>query len=105
MPTTAETSGPAAPSVEAQFLDLICDDPDLLQAEFDAIIAAEWPEPPGHRFSRGAAGGYPDSRSYGRVAEPVGSTVIRPRHHGIGGPGRQRSPPQDDRHSGEPEGR
>ena len=104
MPITAETSGPAAPSVEAQFVDLLCDDPDLLQAEFDAIIAAEWPEPPGHRFSRGPAGGYPDSRGYGRAAEPVGSTATRPRHPGIGGWSRQRSPPHDS-HSGESEGR
>src|SRR5438309_1929527 len=32
--------------VEQRFLDVICDDPDLLRAEFDAIVAGEWPEPP-----------------------------------------------------------
>jgi hypothetical protein len=33
--------------VEAgQFLDLVCHDPDLLAAEFDAIIAAAWHDPP-----------------------------------------------------------
>jgi hypothetical protein len=33
------------PSVDA-FVDLIFDDPDLLRAEFDAIVADEWPGPP-----------------------------------------------------------
>ena len=33
-------------SVEEQFLDLLLADDDLIQAEFDAIIAAEWPGPP-----------------------------------------------------------
>ena len=36
----------AARIVDEQFLQLICDDPELLAAEFDAIIAAEWPAPP-----------------------------------------------------------
>ena len=35
--------------VDEQFLDLICADEDLLRAEFDAIIAAEWPSPPAGR--------------------------------------------------------
>jgi hypothetical protein len=33
-------------TVDEQFLTLICSDEDLLRAEFDAIIAAEWPGPP-----------------------------------------------------------
>ncbi len=33
-------------SVEDRFLDLLLADDDLVQAEFDAIIAAEWPGPP-----------------------------------------------------------
>ncbi|HZC54072.1 MAG TPA: hypothetical protein VE441_16460 [Mycobacterium sp.] len=63
------------PSVDDQFLDLICDDPDLLDAEFDAIIAAEWPEPPTAP---------PPLRS-GQVRQ-------RSRHPGVGGWARQRSP-------------
>ena len=103
--TAAATSGPPAPSVEAQFLDLICDDPDLLQAEFDAIIAAEWPDPPGRRRSRGAADGYPHGRGYRRAAEPVGGTAARPRHPGVGGWARQRSPPHGDKHTADTKGR
>ena len=34
-----------APSADP-FVDLICNDPDLLRAEFDAIVADEWPGPP-----------------------------------------------------------
>ena len=32
--------------VREQFLDLICADVELLRAEFDRIIAAEWPQRP-----------------------------------------------------------
>jgi hypothetical protein len=105
MPITAATGDPAARSVEAQFLDLICDDPDLLQAEFDAIIAAEWPEPPGNRFSRGAVGGYPNCRDSGRAADRVAGPAARPRHPGVGGWARQRSPPHCGKHSGDTRGR
>jgi hypothetical protein len=105
MPATAATDNPAAQSIEAQFLDLICDDPDLLQAEFDAIIAAEWPEPPGNRFHRGAVGGYPDCRHSRRAADCVPGPAARPRHPGIGGWARQRSPPPDDKHTADTRGR
>jgi len=39
--TTPHGAAPVRP-VEAQLADLICSDPDLLHAEFDAIISAEW---------------------------------------------------------------
>lgn len=39
--TTLQGTAPVRP-VEAQLADLICADPDLLQAEFDAIISAGW---------------------------------------------------------------
>jgi hypothetical protein len=29
-----------------QFIDVVCAEEDLLRAEFEAIVAAEWPEPP-----------------------------------------------------------
>lgn len=32
--------------VTERFASLICADPGLLDAEFDAIVAAEWPSPP-----------------------------------------------------------
>jgi hypothetical protein len=77
MPTTPATGDP---TVEEQFLNLICNDPDLLAAEFDAIIAAAWPTPPADGPGRPAA-------------DPVRDPVHRPRHPGIGGRVRQRSPP------------
>jgi hypothetical protein len=88
-PATGDTT---AGSVEEQFLDLICSDVDLLAAEFDAIITAEWPEPPPSRPGRGAAGGNPDGAVH-RAAGSVRGAASRPRHPGIGGWARQRSPP------------
>jgi hypothetical protein len=39
MPTTPATGDTTARTVDEQFFDLICNDADLLAAEFDAIIA------------------------------------------------------------------
>jgi hypothetical protein len=36
----------AAPPAEREFIDLVCQDEQLLRAEFDALIAASWPTPP-----------------------------------------------------------
>ena len=92
MPTTPPTSETAW-TVEERFLDLIYGDTDLLAAEFDAIIAAEWPEPPADRPGRSAAGRHPGNGPSRRAADPVVGPVSRPRHPGIGGWARQRSPP------------
>ena len=92
MPTTPGTSETAR-RIEEQFLELICRDADLLAVEFDAIIAAEWPEPPAERPGRSAAGRHPGSDPARRGADPVRGQVCRPRHPGIGGWARQRSPP------------
>src|SRR4051794_13061246 len=92
MPATPPTSETAR-RVDEQFLDLICGDTDLLTAEFDAIIAAEWPEPPADRLGRGAVGGAPGSGPVRRPAEPVRGPVAQHRYPGIGGWARQRSPP------------
>src|SRR6185312_11977010 len=93
MPTAAAATDTTAQTVDAQFLDLICADAELLAAEFDAIIAAEWPQPPTGRPGRGAAGGHPGARAAGRAADPARNLADRPRHPGIGGWARQRSPP------------
>jgi hypothetical protein len=93
MPTTPATGGTTARTVDEQFFDLICDDADLLAAEFDAIIAAEWSTPPANPGARGAAGGHPGSGTSRRAADPVRDLVSRPRHPGVGGWARQRSPP------------
>ena len=80
-------------AVDEQLLDLICSDADLLAAEFDAIIAAEWPTPPAGSRGHGGAGGHPRGRATRRAAGAVRGLVSRPRHPGIGGWVRQRSPP------------
>lgn len=80
-PTTAR-------SVDAQFLEMICGDTDLLHVEFDAIVSTEWPTSPIDLEARGTvdgdAGGAP-----ARLTDPVS----RPRHPGVGGWARQRAPP------------
>jgi hypothetical protein len=32
-----------------EFVDVLCDDPDWLRAEFDELIAAVWDQPPAQR--------------------------------------------------------
>lgn len=94
MPTTPATRGTSARTVDERFLDLICNDQDLLDAEFDAIIAAEWPGPPTDPAGRGVTGGeHPVSGAARWVSTHVGGAASRPRHPGIGGWARQRSPP------------
>jgi hypothetical protein len=93
MPTTPATADTAARTVEEQFLDLICNDADLLTAEFDAIIAAEWPNPPVNPPGRGPTGRQPTRPAARRLMTRVRRTVSRPRHPGTGGWARQRSPP------------
>jgi hypothetical protein len=80
MPSAPATSDPAARTVDEQFLDLICNDPDLLAAEFDAIIAAEWPQPPPDRPARGAASGHPGMAQ--PAARPSLSATRSLRHDG-----------------------
>jgi len=93
MPTTPSTGDTTARAVDDQFLELICGDADLLAAEFDAIIAAEWPEPPADGLGHRAAGGHRGRGAARRAAEPVRGPVHPPRHPGYGGWARQRSPP------------
>jgi len=93
MPSAAPVGDTAARSVDEQFLELICNDPDLLAAEFDAITAAEWPEPPVDDARPGAGRGRAGSGTAGDAGGPVGGAVSQPRHPGIGGWSRQRSPP------------
>ena len=54
VPPTLHPDGfQATRSTDEQFLDLLLGDEDLLRAEFDAIIAAEWPGQPPDRPGRG----------------------------------------------------
>src|ERR1700750_2788438 len=92
MPTTPGTSD-STRTVDEQFLDLICSDEDLLQAEFEAIIAAEWPSPPTTTPRPAPAAERPPSGAHRAAAALGARPVTRPRHPGIGEWARQRSPP------------
>ncbi len=91
--TTLQGTAPVRP-VEAQLADLICSDPDLLHAEFDAIISAGWDSdvPPG-RPRRPAAPRPPSPRpprSAGCLhPHPCGPPAARRLQHRAG----QRAPP------------
>lgn len=80
-------------AVEERFCDLLCSDAELLRAEFDAIIAAEWPDPPPPETRRqparrGPGPEHPGNRSANPLTRPdqyrpLGRDAWR----------RQRSPP------------
>ena len=81
--------------IEEQFLDLLLADEDLLRAEFDAIIAAEWPGPPPNLPRRRVRGGPdPGRRRRHRVTATKGAGAGR--QPGVDGSARQRSPPPND---------
>jgi hypothetical protein len=83
----------ATPATDEQFVELLCANQDLLRAEFDAIIAAEWPSPPPAEPDRGDdAEGRPRPRWKRREAS-VAALLNQAHHPGIGGWTRQRSPP------------
>lgn len=93
MPSAPAIGDATTRTVDEQFLELICSDADLLAAEFDAILAAEWPETPADTPGRSATGRRPGNGAARRAAEPGRGPVTAPRHPGIGGWARQRSPP------------
>ena len=86
-----ETTRPT--SAAAEFAELVCADPVLLHAEFEAIVAANFPTPPlGERPPRGESGA--PTRVPAGLARPgvdyldVGGTA-----HAMSTLRRQRSPP------------
>jgi hypothetical protein len=84
-----------ARSAEEQFVDLLLADHDLLQAEFDAIIAAEWPGPPPNLPRRRVRGGSePGWRRPPRATAATGAGAGR--RPPVDGSARQRSPPAND---------
>jgi len=94
MPQITYTDGSTATrGPDEQFLELLCADEDLVRAEFDAIIAAEWPSPPPAEPDRGADAGRRPRPARPRREASVAAQPSRPRHPGIGGWTRQRSPP------------
>jgi hypothetical protein len=93
-----------APSVDDQLLELVCDDAELLAAEFHAIMTAEWPVPPTDGLGLATACDRPDSEVAHRVGSVLGP-ASRPRHPGVGGWARQRSPPRSTTRAPHVEGR
>jgi hypothetical protein len=93
MPTTSGRLGSAVDDTAEQFRALICSDEDLLQAEFDAIIAAELPIPSTPRPRCGIVGDGNFTGAQGRPAPTGADPTIQSPHPGVGGWGRQRSPP------------
>lgn len=79
--------------VDSELCALICDEPDLLEREFEAIVTAEWPTPPVQSRSVATACEPPDGRAARWDHEPVTRPAHRPHRPGIGGWVRQRSPP------------
>jgi hypothetical protein len=89
MPSTARTGEATVQSVEEQFCELICSDAELLAAEFDAIIAAEWPDPPADTpRPRGPPTGAPvvgsPPRSRPRPPPGIGDQTAAARHRRMG---------------------
>ena len=78
-----------------QFLELLCSDPDLLRAEFEAIVAAEYPEggprPPMRPLVGGSAGRPAGTR---RAEIREARSLVRSRRPGVPSWARERSPPQ-----------
>jgi hypothetical protein len=94
MPSNPTPDARVEPSLDDQFLDLVCADEELLRAEFEAIIAAEWPIPPAAPPPRHPARIPPPPTGTRRPRLPrSGQVSQRPRHPGVGGWARQRSPP------------
>jgi hypothetical protein len=95
MPQIPHADGSTATRIrDEQFLELLCADEDLVRAEFDAIIAAEWPSLPPAEPDHGAADAERrPRRARQRRAASVAALRSRPRHPGVGGWTRQRSPP------------
>jgi hypothetical protein len=95
MAPLTQPNGPATTQdTDELFLELLCADEDLVRAEFDAIIAAEWfsPAPPASGSDE-VAEATPHQVWRRRRVRDVG-LADRPRRPGIGGRGRrQRSPP------------
>jgi hypothetical protein len=86
-----QARGDVEQTIDEQFFALVCSDEQLLRAQFEEIVAAEWPTlrpGPGR-----AAGPERSGRRAGRWSRSGGHLPTRPRHPGVGAWVRQRSPP------------
>jgi hypothetical protein len=92
MATQPEAGETIARTVDDQFIALICSDEQLLRAEFEAIVAGQWPSPPAGIPARGSVG----HREPGVHTRPAGCCEGRPmasRHPDVDRWVRERPPP------------
>jgi len=80
--------------VDQEFVRLVCHDPDLLDAEFEAIIAASWNDPPADPRPDHPGDREPQPH---RPEDCICPVPPRSRGPGIDGFPRGRSPPRDPR--------
>jgi hypothetical protein len=83
----------STPGCEAEFLDLICADEELLRAEFDAIIAAGWPTEPPTVRGVGRRREHPPAGGQGAHPRPGPLLSRQPDAPEVRARSRQRSPP------------
>ncbi len=102
MPTIPAPHQESTLAADDVFLAIVCLDEDVVRAEFDAIIAAEWPDPPPDEPAEHDAVIHSPDAGRQRPANGRAPLDDRPRHPGIGGWSRQRSPPPRDHDNAQP---
>ena len=82
MSTMSAATASAPDAVEEEFWALLCEDEELVRAEFEAIVSAAWPDPPDP-----PAAPRPPTDPAGRVRPFVGSCSAEERtEYGCRGP-------------------
>ena len=94
MRTISAPGGSLAETVDEQFLALVCAEEELLRAEFEAIVAAEWPSPPAKTHGPAGNAGRPRSWPLPGGRAGAGRLPRLPAHPGVDRWTRQRSPPR-----------
>jgi hypothetical protein len=79
-------------AVDSAFIDLLCQDDDLVRAEFDALVAASWHLPPPLPPAAPRPADQPPSRSWPAAREAPPTAGRRPIGAGLR---HQRSPPAE----------
>lgn len=85
---------PGDATLTDEFVDLVCSDPLLLRAEFDALVADSWDsEPPDPPTSTRTLVGVVEPDGRGCAGGLTALTIGRPRPRRIDAEVHQRSPP------------
>ncbi len=96
MPTFPTSQHESTLTAEEEFLAIVCSDEDLLRAEFEAILAAEWPSLPPDPPADDAAVERPPGPARRQPRGSQARLPTRARHPGIDRWSQQRSPPPHD---------